>query len=169
MYSGAFAKRLLKYAGPSAPQLLKLSTLYDWPVLASNPRIPFGSRITFQIEVKKTVLPLVVRMLGLPHIGKIPTELAKRWETLAAVSSSLSLPTNALLAWNTQHMQRAVERIEAISGEKLQPEDLRRIAPTNLEGINLRGTFDFPLANYASRILPSSVRKVMPSTKRVAG
>ncbi|BBE10388.1 Transposase Tn3 family protein [Mycoavidus cysteinexigens] len=103
------------------------------------------------------------------HIGKIPTELAKRWETLAAVSSSLSLLTNALLAWNTQHMQRAVERIEAISSEKLQPEDLRRIAPTNLEGINLRGTFDFPLANYASRILPSSVRKVMPSTKGVAG
>jgi hypothetical protein len=55
--------------------------------------------------------------------------------------------TNALMAWNTQHMQRAVEAIEAIEaigGEPLRPGDLGRIAPTNLEGINLRGTFEFP-------------------------
>lgn len=90
------------------------------------------------------------------HTGKIPNDLAKRPETLMAVSSSLSLLTNALMAWNTKHMQLAVERIEAVGGEKLLTEDLRRIAPTNLEGINLRGTFDFPLADYASRILPST-------------
>jgi hypothetical protein len=89
------------------------------------------------------------------HTGKIPTELAKRPESLATVSSSLSLLTNALMAGNTQRMQRAVERSVAVGGELLSPEDLRRIAPTNLEGINLRGTFEFPLAEYAMRILPS--------------
>lgn len=99
------------------------------------------------------------------HTGKIPTELAKRPESLAAVSSSLSLLTNALMAWNTQHMQRAVERIEAVGGEKLSPEDLRRIAPTNLEGINLRGTFEFPLADYALRILPSSASIHLATTR----
>ena len=91
------------------------------------------------------------------HTGKIPTDLAKRQESLIAVSSSLSLLSNALMAWNTQYMQRAVDEIEAIGGEKLLPDDLRRIAPTNLDGINLRGTLDFPLETYASRILPSSI------------
>jgi uncharacterized protein (DUF433 family) len=77
--------------------------------------------------------------------------------------------TNALMAWNTQHMQRAVERIEAIGGEKLRPEDLRRIAPTNLEGINLRGTFEFPLERYAGRIMPSTTgSEILVPTKRVA-
>ena len=100
------------------------------------------------------------------HTGKIPTELAKRPESLAAVSSSLSLLTNALMAWNTQHMQRGVERIEEVGGESLLPEDLRRIAPTNLEGINLRGTFDFPLADYAQRILPTSTAVTVDAIRK---
>lgn len=36
------------------------------------------------------------------HTGKIPTELAKRPDSLAAVSSSLSLLTNVLMAWNSR-------------------------------------------------------------------
>lgn len=55
------------------------------------------------------------------------------------------------------HMQRAVDRIEVISGDVIQPLDLRRIAPTYLEGINLRGTFDFPITRYADRVLPGLV------------
>ena len=91
------------------------------------------------------------------HIGKIPSELTKHHESLAAVSSSLALLTNAVMAWNTMHMQRAVGQIEALSGDALRAVDLRRIAPTYLEGINLRGTFDFPIARYADRVLPSLV------------
>lgn len=34
------------------------------------------------------------------HTDKIPIELAKRPESLASVSSSLSLLMNALMAWN---------------------------------------------------------------------
>ncbi len=103
------------------------------------------------------------------HTGKVPTELAKRQETMAAVSSSLSLLTNALMAWNTMHMQAAVERIETVTGEKLQADDLRRIAPTNIEGINLRGTFDFPLADYVARILPSIVTSVQTASSAASG
>jgi hypothetical protein len=33
--------------------------------------------------------------------------------------------------------------------------DLRRIAPTHLESINLRGTFYFPIERYAHLLLPS--------------
>lgn len=72
------------------------------------------------------------------------------------MSSSLALLTNAVMAWNTMHMQRAVDQIGAMSGDALQAAALRRIAPTHLEGINLRGTFDFPIARYAHRVLPSA-------------
>ena len=89
------------------------------------------------------------------HIGKIPLELARHHDSLSAVSSALALLTNAVMAWNTIHMQRAVDQIEAMSGEAVQAADLRRIAPTHLEGINLRGTFDFPIARYAHHLLPS--------------
>jgi hypothetical protein len=33
-------------------------------------------------------------------------------------------------------------------------DDLRRIAPTHLESINLRGTFNFPIERYAHHLLP---------------
>ena len=89
------------------------------------------------------------------HIGKIPLELTRHHDSLAAVSSALALLSNAVVAWNTMHMQRAVDQIEAMSGEAVQAGDLRRIAPTHLEGINLRGTFDFPIARYAHHVLPS--------------
>jgi len=89
------------------------------------------------------------------HIGKIPSELTKHHESLAAVSSSLALLTNIVMAWNTMHMQHAVDQIESMSGDVIQATNLRRIAPTYLEGINLRGTCDFPIARYADRVLPS--------------
>jgi hypothetical protein len=91
------------------------------------------------------------------HVGKIPSELAKHHDSLAAVSSALTLLSNAVMAWNTMHMQRAVDEIEARSGQAVDIAGLRHIiAPTHLDGINLRGTFDFPLAPYAHRVLPSS-------------
>ncbi|MGX6999499.1 hypothetical protein [Caballeronia sp. KNU42] len=62
-----------------------------------------------------------------------------------------------MMARNTMHMQRAVDRVEERSGDVIQPSDLRRIAPTYLEGISLRGTFDFPIARYADWVLPSLV------------
>ena len=90
------------------------------------------------------------------HSGKIPAALSKRTESLAAVSSALSLLSNSVMAWNAGHMQTAWEGIKEAGGEPVT-EDLRRIAPTNIEGINLRGTFDFPVERFAQRILPSSV------------
>jgi hypothetical protein len=47
------------------------------------------------------------------HIGKIPLELTRYHDALAAVSSALALLSNAVMAWNTIHMQRAVSQIEA--------------------------------------------------------
>ncbi|MEQ5844410.1 MULTISPECIES: Tn3 family transposase [Paraburkholderia] len=89
------------------------------------------------------------------HVGKIPLELARREESLSAVSSALTLLSNILMAWNTTHMQHTLENLEIARGHPLETGLLRRIAPTHLEGINLRGTFNFPVSLYAKRILPS--------------
>ena len=66
-----------------------------------------------------------------------------------------SLPAAAVAAVTGIFMQRALEEIRAATGQPMEPEQVRRIAPTHQEGINLRGTFNFPVARYARRILPS--------------
>lgn len=96
------------------------------------------------------------------HYGQIPLELARHDVSLAAVSSALTLLSNAVTAWNTLHMQRALDAIEAIGREAMCAEDLH-IAPTRLEGINLRGTFEFPIARYADRLLPSATSTPDPT------
>lgn len=95
------------------------------------------------------------------HDGQVPLDLAKREESMAGVSSALSLLCNLVMAWNTEGMQTALDGIRAQGGEP-SDDDLRRIAPTGIEDINLRGTFDFPVEKYAARLLPSSV----PAAKR---
>lgn len=89
------------------------------------------------------------------HAGKIPAALSKRTESLAAVSSALSLLSNCVMSWNAGHMQTALDGIKQAGAEPVT-QDLRRIAPTNIEGVNLRGTFDFEVERFAQRILPSS-------------
>jgi Tn3 transposase DDE domain len=77
------------------------------------------------------------------HVGRIPVELARREDSLSAVSSVMTLLANILMAWNP-HMQHALDVLQASGGESPGAEQLRRIAPTHLEGINLRGTFISP-------------------------
>jgi TnpA family transposase len=102
------------------------------------------------------------------HDGQIPNDLAKRDDSLLGVSSALSLLSNIVVAWNTEGMQAALDGIRA-AGAQPPSQDLRRVAPTNLEGINLRGTFDFPVEKYAERILPSTATtSSRPSSPRAA-
>jgi hypothetical protein len=63
-------------------------------------------------------------------------------------------------------MQCALDTIEALGNEPVSPHHLSSIAPTSLEGINLRGTFDFPIADYADRPMPSLAGAVTPVTRR---
>lgn len=72
-----------------------------------------------------------------------------------SISRPLRLLTNAVMAWNTQHMQSALNTIEKLGNQPVLPEHLCSIAPTSLEGINLRGTFDFPIADHVHWLMPS--------------
>ncbi len=94
------------------------------------------------------------------HIGRIPVELTRRQESLAAVSSALTLLSNILVAWNTTHMQRALENIEASRG---YPSPLRR--RLLLAGAALAAG---PLAARAVPPLPSTGGDLGGTTLRVA-
>ncbi len=75
------------------------------------------------------------------HTGQIPTEIGKRDEMLHAVSSALTRVVNVIRAWNAGHMQSALERTMA-GGSEPKSEDLRRVAPTNIEGAFPEGRLD---------------------------
>ena len=73
---------------------------------------------------------------------------------MQAVADALSLLANIVMAWNTAQMEAVLDRW-ANRRQIVRPELIGRIAPTRLEGINLRGVFRFPVERYAAQLLPS--------------
>ncbi len=75
------------------------------------------------------------------YSGNIAAKQGRRPDRLQAISGSLTLLTNLVMAWMTHRLQAAVD------GEAKNiatPEILRRVAPDQFSGINLRGIFRFP-------------------------
>ena len=69
-------------------------------------------------------------------------------------ATSPSLLANIIMAWNTSQMQAVLDRW-ANRRQVIPAELTGKIAPTRLQGINLRGVFRFPVERYANEILPS--------------
>ncbi len=88
------------------------------------------------------------------YTGRVSPAQAKRVDEMQAVADALSLLANIVMAWNTMQMQSVLDRW-ANRRQVIPPELIGKIAPTRLEGINLRGVFRFPIERYASQILPS--------------
>ena len=88
------------------------------------------------------------------YTGRVSPAQAKRPDEMQAVADALSLLANIVMAWNTAQMQGALNRW-ANRRQVIPPELIGRIAPTRLEGINLRGVFRFPIERYADQLLPS--------------
>ena len=81
---------------------------------------------------------------------------AKRDDEMQAVADALSLLANIVMAWNTTQMQAIIDRWNNRRREQVPPELIGKIAPTRIEGINLRGVFRFPIERFATQILPSA-------------
>jgi len=62
------------------------------------------------------------------------------------------------MAWNTTQMQAVLDRW-ANRRQIIPPELIGRIAPTRLEGINLRGVFRFPLGGSAINFYRHKVQR----------
>jgi len=88
------------------------------------------------------------------YTGRVSPMQAKRVDEMQAVADALSLLANIVMAWNTSQMQFVLDRW-ANRRQIIPPELIGKIAPTRLEGINLRGVFRFPIERYADQILPS--------------
>ena len=88
------------------------------------------------------------------YVGRIVQAQAKQDEEMQAVADALNLLANIVMAWNTMQMQAALQAW-ANRRQFIAPELTEKIAPTRLEGINLRGIFRFPTERYAEQILPS--------------
>ena len=88
------------------------------------------------------------------YTGRVGPAQARRADEMQAVADALSLLANIVMGWNTHQMQAVLDRW-ANRRQIVPPELIGRIAPTRLEGINLRGVFRFPLERYAQQILPS--------------
>ena len=73
---------------------------------------------------------------------------------MSALTQPESIRKSFLTCAYTLHMQSALDTIVQLGNQAVPPHLLRSIAPTSLEGINLRGTFDFPIADYAERLMP---------------
>ena len=105
--------------------------------------------------VKRTVLGEVVNALKRAiYTGRVSPAQAKRAEEMQAVADALSLLANIIMAWNTTQMQAVLDRW-ANRRQVIPAELTGKIAPTRLQGINLRGVFRFPVERYASEILPT--------------
>ena len=83
------------------------------------------------------------------HTGSIGAKRGRTTEQLAAISGALSLLANIILAWNTQHIQRAARQMP----EQFQDNLLRQIAPVAHAHINMRGTFNFDIGPHRSTLL----------------
>jgi TnpA family transposase len=94
------------------------------------------------------------------YTGRVTPAQAKRADEMQAVADALSLLANIVMAWNTMQMQTVLDRWKN-RRQIISNELIGRIAPTRLEGINLRGVFRFPIERYAEQILPSQCSPII--------
>jgi hypothetical protein len=60
------------------------------------------------------------------------------------------------MAWNTQRLQRAVERESQRTAPRYSIDALQTIGPVGHRHINFRGTYRFPVERYADRLVASA-------------
>lgn len=91
--------------------------------------------------------------------GRIALAQAKRADEMQAVSDALNLLANLVMVWNTMQMQQVLQG-SANRRQHIAPEMMGKIAPTRIEGINLRDVFRFPTERYANEIMPSLAQSI---------
>jgi TnpA family transposase len=89
------------------------------------------------------------------HFGSIAASRGRRREELVAISGSLSLLANIVMAWMTQRIQQVLDTWQNAGARRVEPEVLRHIAPVHFQDINFRGIMQFPMARYRSRLIPT--------------
>jgi len=121
----------------------------------------FVSKETFRRELLRVLNrgEATHRLLRAIHYGNIVAARGRRHQELVAVSGSLTLLANITMAWMTHHMQHTIDLWKRDGIMAVNPDTLRHIGPAHFEGVNFRGTFDFPMRQYEARLLSASGRR----------
>jgi TnpA family transposase len=90
------------------------------------------------------------------HPGRIGVSRGRRPDELAAISGSLALIANLVMAWTAHRMQRVLDQWRSAGIARPDDAILRHIAPVHFGGINFRGVFHFPVGRHANRLLVRS-------------
>ncbi|HVB79831.1 MAG TPA: Tn3 family transposase [Candidatus Binataceae bacterium] len=90
------------------------------------------------------------------HTGPIRSDRGRRREERVLISGALTLLTNAVIAYNTWKLHRALERRRAAGRDVPSDAIIAHIAPIGFWHINFHGVYRFPLERYLDRLMPSS-------------
>jgi len=133
-------------AGHALGQLLRTVYLCDYFTL------PDFRRSVYQVLERGESVHALQRQIC---TQALPAKRGRRAEELVATSGALTLVTNCVMAWNTQRLQRAVDREAERTAPRYSVDALKSIGPVGHHHINFRGTYRFPIDRYAERLAPS--------------
>jgi hypothetical protein len=86
----------------------------------------------------------------------LPAKRGRRVEELIATSGALTLVTNCVMAWNTQRLQRAVDREAQRVAPRHLVDALSTIGPVGHKHIKFRGIYRFPVERHSARLVASA-------------
>lgn len=96
------------------------------------------------------------------YTGRVATERGSRRDEMIAISGSLTLLTNLVIAWNTHRMQNTVDRWRK-KDQMIDDDWLRRMGPAHFAHVNFRGTLSFPLDRYVEALLSQHRSRALAS------
>lgn len=95
------------------------------------------------------------------YAGPVTPKRGRHPEELKAITASLSLLANIIMAWNTHRMQQVINRWQQEDPQRVDLSMLAHIAPIHHSHINLRGIFPFPLNQYRAVLFDQPGDKIV--------
>jgi len=89
--------------------------------------------------------------------GRMPHFKGRTDDELVAVSGSLRLLSNIVMAWSVEATQAALDHLKG-QGIVPSPEILAHLGPIRFSAVNFRGMLNFPLEHYAAQIIGAPIR-----------
>jgi TnpA family transposase len=94
------------------------------------------------------------------YSSKVQHDRGRRQDEMIAISGSLTLLTNLVVAWNTQRMQTTVDAWRR-KGQRVDDDWLRRMGPAHFAHVNFRGILSFPIHLYQDALLETPLRRAV--------
>lgn len=86
------------------------------------------------------------------YSGRMPHNKGRTMDALVAISGSLTLLSNLVIAWATRQTQKALDRLVG-QGVTVPKEVMAHIGPARWWNVNFRGIFSFVLDRFRSRLI----------------